>query len=102
MASFDYDVIIIGSGFGGAIAAKRFTAAGHTVTLLELGEESVRRSAVQPAFQRLGSFGEAKGHGGVLVQPRDRRPGDQQQIDRQSRHGRPGPRALRDSGLRQR
>jgi choline dehydrogenase-like flavoprotein len=32
------DVIVIGSGFGGSIAAKRFTEAGHHVTLLELGE----------------------------------------------------------------
>lgn len=32
------DVIIIGSGFGGSIAAKRFTAAGYNVALLELGE----------------------------------------------------------------
>ncbi len=33
------DVIVIGSGFGGAIAAKRFTEAGHRVALLELGED---------------------------------------------------------------
>jgi cholesterol oxidase len=32
-------VIIIGSGFGGSIAAKRFTEAGHQVTILELGED---------------------------------------------------------------
>jgi len=32
-------VVVIGSGFGGAIAAKRFTEAGHHVTLLELGED---------------------------------------------------------------
>ena len=33
------EVIVIGSGFGGAIAAKRFTEAGHRVTVLELGED---------------------------------------------------------------
>ncbi len=33
------DVIVIGSGFGGSIAAKRFTEAGHNVTILELGED---------------------------------------------------------------
>lgn len=33
------DVIIIGSGFGGSIAAKRFTEAGLNVTMLELGEQ---------------------------------------------------------------
>ncbi|HUQ03415.1 MAG TPA: GMC family oxidoreductase [Kofleriaceae bacterium] len=32
-------VIVIGSGFGGSIAAKRFTEAGHTVELLEMGED---------------------------------------------------------------
>ena len=30
---------MIGSGFGGSIAAKRFTEAGHRVTVLELGED---------------------------------------------------------------
>jgi cholesterol oxidase len=33
------DVVIIGSGFGGSIAAKRLTEAGHRVTVLELGED---------------------------------------------------------------
>jgi len=33
------DVLVIGSGFGGSIAAKRFTEAGHRVTVLELGED---------------------------------------------------------------
>ncbi len=32
-------VIIIGSGFGGSIAAKRFAAAGYDVTIMELGED---------------------------------------------------------------
>jgi cholesterol oxidase len=32
-------VVVIGSGFGGSIAAKRFTEAGHTVELLEMGED---------------------------------------------------------------
>lgn len=32
-------IIIIGSGFGGSIAAKRLTEAGHEVTLLERGKE---------------------------------------------------------------
>ncbi|HEX2687999.1 MAG TPA: GMC family oxidoreductase [Kofleriaceae bacterium] len=32
------DILIIGSGFGGSVAAKRFTEAGHRVTILELGE----------------------------------------------------------------
>ena len=29
MASFDYDVLIIGSGSGGSVAAQRSTYAGH-------------------------------------------------------------------------
>ncbi len=33
------EVVIIGSGFGGSIAAARLTAAGHRVTVLELGED---------------------------------------------------------------
>jgi len=32
------DVIVIGSGFGGAVAAKRFTEAGYTVSIIEMGE----------------------------------------------------------------
>ncbi|MCG8424278.1 MAG: GMC family oxidoreductase N-terminal domain-containing protein [Proteobacteria bacterium] len=32
-------VLIVGSGFGGSIAAKRFTEAGHTVAIIEMGED---------------------------------------------------------------
>ncbi len=32
-------VLIIGSGFGGSIAAKRYTEAGYDVTIIELGED---------------------------------------------------------------
>lgn len=34
-----YDVVVIGSGYGGAIAASRMARAGKSVCLLELGRE---------------------------------------------------------------
>ena len=37
MASFDYDVVIIGSGFGGSVAALRAAEKGYRVGVLESG-----------------------------------------------------------------
>jgi cholesterol oxidase len=37
MASFDYDVVIIGSGFGGSVAALRATEKGYRVGVMESG-----------------------------------------------------------------
>ncbi len=37
MTGFDYDVIVIGSGFGGAVAALRLTEKGYRVAVLEAG-----------------------------------------------------------------
>ena len=35
MASFDYDVVIIGSGFGGSVAALRAAEKGYRVGVME-------------------------------------------------------------------
>ncbi|MEI2717667.1 MAG: GMC family oxidoreductase [Candidatus Nanopelagicales bacterium] len=37
MDAFDYDVVIIGSGFGGSVAALRLTEKGYRVAVLEAG-----------------------------------------------------------------
>src|SRR2546421_13114835 len=35
--AFDYDVIVIGSGFGGSVAALRLVEKGYSVAVLEAG-----------------------------------------------------------------
>jgi cholesterol oxidase len=37
MASFDYDVVIVGSGFGGSVAAFRAAEKGYRVGVMESG-----------------------------------------------------------------
>src|SRR5690349_24569882 len=37
MADYDYDVIVIGSGFGGSVAALRLTEKGYRVAVVEAG-----------------------------------------------------------------
>lgn len=39
----EYDVVVIGSGYGGAVAASRFARAGESVCLLERGREKWRK-----------------------------------------------------------
>jgi len=38
MMSFDYDVVIIGSGFGGSVAALRAAEKGYRVGVMEAGK----------------------------------------------------------------
>jgi len=38
MQNFDYDVLIIGSGFGGSVAALRATEKGYRVGVMEAGK----------------------------------------------------------------
>ena len=37
MENFDFDFIIIGSGFGGSVSAHRLTEKGYKVAVLEMG-----------------------------------------------------------------
>jgi len=64
-AAFDYDVIVIGSGFGGSVAALRATEKGYRVGVLESGRRwpddhipstswDVRRFAWQPELDMYG------------------------------------------------
>jgi len=40
MASFDYGVVIVGSGFGGSVAALRAAEKGYRVGVMEAGRRS--------------------------------------------------------------
>ncbi|WP_455352486.1 GMC family oxidoreductase N-terminal domain-containing protein [Streptomyces sp. SYSU K217416] len=43
-ASYDYDVIVVGSGFGGAVSALRLTEKGYRVGVLEAGRRFTRET----------------------------------------------------------
>ncbi len=47
-----YDIVVVGSGYGGAIAASRMARAGKSVCLLERGKE------FQPGESGLDRYGE--------------------------------------------
>ncbi|HLB15784.1 MAG TPA: FAD-binding protein [Burkholderiales bacterium] len=65
MATLDYDVIVIGSGFGGSVAAMRAVEKGYRVGVMEAGKRwrdedlpktswDVRRFAWEPEFELFG------------------------------------------------
>ena len=43
MSDFDYDVLVVGSGFGGSVTALRLTEKGYRVGVLEAGRAVRRR-----------------------------------------------------------
>ena len=53
MKNFDYEVIVVGSGAGGAMAAYTLTKAGHKVLLLEAGRDYDPKTET-PMFQTKG------------------------------------------------
>ena len=49
MASFDYDVVIVGSGFGGSVAAFRAAEKGYRVGVMEAGDAGETKTFPRPS-----------------------------------------------------
>ncbi|MER5854265.1 GMC family oxidoreductase N-terminal domain-containing protein [Streptomyces sp. NPDC059688] len=74
---YDYDVIVVGSGFGGSVSALRLTEKGYRVGVLEAGRRFTRDSLPKNSWDlrnylwapRLGMFGIQRIHllGNVMV-----------------------------------
>ncbi|MFF8030460.1 MULTISPECIES: GMC oxidoreductase [unclassified Streptomyces] len=75
--AYDYDVIVVGSGFGGSVSALRLTEKGHRVGVLEAGRRFTRESLPKNSWDlrnylwapRLGMYGIQRIHllGNVMV-----------------------------------
>ena len=55
MTSSDFDVVIIGSGFGGSVAALRLTEKGYRVGVLEAGKRFTEKDFPKTSW-RLNKF----------------------------------------------
>ena len=55
MAGFDYDVVIVGSGFGGSVSALRLTEKGYRVGVIEAGRRFTEQTYPKTSW-RLSSF----------------------------------------------
>ncbi|MFJ5261393.1 GMC family oxidoreductase N-terminal domain-containing protein [Streptomyces sp. NPDC088387] len=75
--TYDYDVIVIGSGFGGSVSALRLTEKGYRVAVLEAGRRFTRETLPKNSWDlrnylwapRLGMYGIQRIHllGNVMV-----------------------------------
>ncbi|BFO14627.1 hypothetical protein SHKM778_10150 [Streptomyces sp. KM77-8] len=75
--AYDYDVLVVGSGFGGSVTALRLTEKGYTVGVLEAGRRWTRQNLPKNSWDlrnylwapRLGLYGIQRIHllGNVMV-----------------------------------